>query len=253
MPPLTSPNPFQAPEPFDAYSCFETCRVKAGVVLHLSDHFKRLQTSIKTLDLTPLEEGSTLRDLRQAAREVGNGFVRILVRREGEPRFILHRHPGIPYSERQRMQGIALTTVPTRQPSVEAVPAQVKHSQRLSGILARLEGRNSPEVLRLGSHGYLTEGTVSNLFLVKDKTLITAPPWIGVLEGVTRHRVMEAARRGKIPVQEIPVTRHELFNAQEAFLTNVLMGIAPIAQVDGRQIGTQVPGPITRRLMRALG
>jgi len=132
------------------------------------------------------------------------------------------------------------------------MPAQVKSSQRLTSILARQEGINSDEVLLLGAHGYLTEGTVSNLFLVKDSTLVTSPGWQGILEGVTRGLVRKAARRMRIPYLEIPVTRHDLFNADEAFLTNVLMDILPVRQVDGRRIGTKVPGPITQRLGRAL-
>ena len=60
------------------------------------------------------------------------------------------------------------------------------------------------------------------------------------------------ATRFEFERREIPATRHDLFNAQEAFLTNVLMEILPIREVDGRRIGTQAPGPLTRRLMRAM-
>jgi branched-chain amino acid aminotransferase len=133
------------------------------------------------------------------------------------------------------------------------MPASVKCSERLSGVLARLEGPGATEVLSLNRQGYLTEGTVSNLFLVKDRRLFTPPAWAGVLEGVTRRKVWQAARRLGIPVCEVLLTRHEMFNADEAFLTNVLMEILPIRVVDGRRIGSRVPGAVTRRLMRAMG
>ena len=104
----------------------------------------------------------------------------------------------------------------------------------------------------MGPHGYVTEGTVSNLFFIQGKELVTAPAWAGILEGVTRSRVIRAARRMGVAVKEVPFTRHDLFNAEEAFLTNVLMGILPVRQVDGRRIGEKTPGPVTRKLMRAL-
>ena len=246
------PKPLIVPDPFDASGCFETCRVKKGKVLHLAQHRERLKTSLKTLHITSVSDAEIAAALQTAARAVGDGFVRVALRRTGDPKVVVHQHRGIPYSARQIRRGIAVTTVVTRQSPVESVPAQVKHSERLSSVLSRAEAGNSMEALRLGAHGYLTEGTVSNLFMVKDAALVTPPSWLGVLEGVTRSQVLQAAGHLKIPVQEVPVTRHDLFNADEAFLTNVLMGIMPIRQVDGRTIGTGVPGVITRRLMRVL-
>lgn len=241
------------PEAFDASGAFETCRVKAGKVLQLEGHLHRLAASLQSLGIPFGEKENVREELKRAARGVEDGSVRIAVRRTEDAKVILHERQGIPYSKEQIARGISLVTAATRQPSVLAVPAQAKRSERLDGILARWEGRDSKEVLRFGSYGTLTEGTVSNLFLVKQGRIITPPIWVGVLEGVTRAQVLQAARRQKIPVQETPVTRHDLFNADEAFLTNVLMEILPIREVDGRRIGTQVPGPITRRLLRAIG
>jgi branched-chain amino acid aminotransferase len=200
-----------------------------------------------------LEKEEITQELAKAARGIKEGFLRVAVKREGTPRLIFHRHlRGTPYRKEFLRRGISVVTAATRQPFGEALPAQTKHSQRLSSILARMEGENAPEVLRLGTHGYLTEGTVSNLFVVKKRKLLTSPAWLGALEGVTRDEVMRQARRLRIPVLEIPFTRHDLFNADEAFLTNVLMGIAPIREADGRKIGAKVPGPVTRKLMRVL-
>ncbi|MBI3615810.1 MAG: aminotransferase class IV family protein [Candidatus Omnitrophica bacterium] len=240
------------PPPFDASGVFETCRVKKGTVLHLEEHLDRLRSSLKTLGLPPSGEQEARDSLKESARGILDGYVRIAIRRAGKPRMVIHRHPRIPYSREQIREGVSLTTVPTPMPPVEAVQARVKSSERLSSVLARMEAPGAVEVLRIGPQGYLTEGTISNLFLVKGKTILTPPAWLGVLEGVTRAHVIEAAGRLRITVQEIPVTRHDLFNAEEAFLTNVLMGILPIRQADGRKIGAAVPGPITRRLMQAI-
>ena len=176
--------------------------------------------------------------------------MRINVRRSGK--MILHQHPGDPYDKAKILRGICLRTVPTRWPLGEPDSAQVKGSERLSSILARIEGADAPEVLRIGPHGYLTEGTVSNLFFIKKRKLVTPPRWVGVLEGVIRTEVLKVARTLRIPIEEIPITRHDLFNADEAFLTNVLMGIFPVREVDGRRIGERIPGSITRQLMQRL-
>ncbi len=240
------------PDLFDASGAFETCRVRRGRVLYLDEHLERLRASLKTIGIPPMEDRAISHPIRQVAREVKEGFVRVAVHRNRTPSVVVTPHPGIPYSRRQVSRGVSIRTVAGRQPAVEAIPAQVKHSERLGSVLARLEAPDSVEVLRLGSHGYLTEGTVSNLFLMSHDALMTPPGWLGVLEGVTRHHLLKAARRLRIPVQEVPLTRHDLFNAQEAFLTNVLMGILPIREVDGRRIGGKIPGPGTRRFMREM-
>ncbi len=237
------------PDLFDASGAFETCRVKKGKILHLEEHLDRLRSSLRTLGFPRWEEREARGALSTAAREIKDGAVRIAIRRVGKPRMVIHRQEGIPYSKQQIRKGVSVITVPTRMAPVEAIQARVKNSERLSSVLARLESRGAVEVLRIGPQGYLTEGAISNLFLVKENALRTPPAWLGVLEGVTRAQVIEAAKRIKISVQEIPVTRHDLFNAEEAFLTNVLMGVLPIRQVDGRAIGAAIPGPVTRRLM----
>jgi len=191
--------------------------------------------------------------LVREAKGIADGYVRIALRRYGKPRVVLHRQGRIPYSKRQLAEGICLRTVATRWPTGEPSWAQAKLSERLPAILARMEALGVPEALRLGPQGNPTEATVSNLFFVKGGRLVTAPRWLGVLEGVTRARVIRAADTLRIPVREAPFTRHELFNAEEAFLTNVLMDVLPVREVDGRRIGGEIPGPITRRVMKAMG
>ncbi len=243
------------PEAFDASGVFETCRVQSGRVLRLEEHLQRLQASLKTVNIgtAGYRNGTRYRGLLQAAaREMKEGYLRIAVRRRGAPRVLIHRSPSLPYSEKQLSEGIALRTVPSRWPAGETGWAQVKSSERLSGVLARMEAPEAAEVLRLGPHGYVTEGTVSNLFFIRGGELVTAPAWAGILEGVTRSRVIRAAGKLRLAVREIPFTRHDLFNAEEAFLTNVLMGILPVRQVDGRRVGEKTPGPVTRKLMREI-
>ena len=238
------------PAPFDASGVFETLRVARGKILHLREHLARLHASAQTVGMAGWDEAAVRLELARTASEIKEGYVRVALRRVGEPRIVVHRSAGLPYPKGLAKNGISIRTVPSRWPMAETAIGQAKLSERLTGVLARLEAPEEFELLRMGPHGYLTEGTVSNLFLVKDGALCTAPTWLGVLGGVTRAQVIRTARKNRVPVREIPSTRHDLFNADEAFLTNVLIGILPIRQVDGRRIGSQLPGPITRRLMR---
>jgi len=98
--------------------------------------------------------------------------------------------------------------------------------------------------------GWLAEGTVSNVFVVQRGRLVTAPEWAGILPGVVRDTILALARRAKLPVDERPLTRHELYTAEESFVTNSLIGIVPVREADGRRI-RRCPGPVTRRLRRA--
>ncbi len=243
----------EPPEAFDASGVFETCRVKAGKVLFLREHLDRLAHSLKTVGISSWNENDARTALTQAARQIKEGTVRVALRRTPATSLLIHRHRGTPYPEALKHRGISVSTVATRWPIGETGIAQAKGSERLSSILARAESAGAVEVLRLGPHGYLTEGTISNLFIVKDRVILTPPAWLGVLEGVTRSRVLQATRHLGVAVKETPFTRHELFNAEEAFLTNVLMGVLPIREVDGRKIGKKIPGTFTQRLMRALG
>ncbi|MBI3323057.1 MAG: aminotransferase class IV family protein [Candidatus Omnitrophica bacterium] len=247
-------------DPFDASGCFETCRVERGRALRLEEHLHRLASSMKTLGMTGWDGEVARVEAVAAAWTVRDGYLRLAVMRGGRLglaaggglRLLVHRHAGRPYPAAWERSGIAVRTVPSRWPAGETAVAQAKMSERLAGVLAQAEAPDSAEVLRIGRHGYLTEGTVSNLFLVREGRLTTPPAWLGVLEGVTRARVLGEARRLRIPIEEVPVTRHDLFNAQEAFLTNVLMPILPIREADGRRIGVSAPGPVTWKLAKAL-
>lgn len=238
------------PEAFDASGAFETCRVKAGRVVHIDEHLHRLRASLRTVGISSWKEPEVRAAVMKAARRLKEGYLRVAVRRAGSPRILIHASPRLPYPEKPKP--VSVKTVPTRWPAGDTAVAGAKVSERLGSILARIEGEEAAEALRIGPHGYVTEGTVSNLFFVKDNTLVTPPVWVGVLEGVTRHSVLQIAAELNIPVREAPFTRHELFNADEAFLTNVLMGILPVGEVDGRKIGRSAPGPVTLRLIRSL-
>ena len=102
----------------------------------------------------------------------------------------------------------------------------------------------------LDRHGFVTEGSGDNVFIYRQGELRTPPAYLGILEGVTREVVMELARQDKIPVQEVPFTRHDVYVCEECFLTGTAAEIIPVVEVDGRVIGDGSPGPVTGRLMK---
>jgi branched-chain amino acid aminotransferase len=128
----------------------------------------------------------------------------------------------------------------------------VKSLNCLDNLLAREEARRSGagEALLLNTRGFIAEGAASNVFLVRDGTLLTPGVEAGALPGITRQAVLELAGEDGIAVEEADVALPDLFGAGEAFLTNSVMEVMPLVSVDGRPVGTGRPGPLTERLAR---
>ena len=229
---------------------YESLRVYEGIFFRIEEHLDRFFESAQTLDMKVPETRQGIRKkLEKALRDFGkeDAFVRLtLLGKEIFIHIVSRTHPPENYR-----RGVSLkTTVVRRNPSF-AAPPEAKSTAFLNQILATLDPAppGNYEILFLDSNGYLAEARIGNLFTVKDQRLLT-PPARGLLNGVTRRFVVECARRGKIPVEERPLMRHELFNADEAFLTNTSWEILPIREVDGRQTGSKIPGPVTEELQR---
>ena len=105
----------------------------------------------------------------------------------------------------------------------------------------------------LNHQGYVAECTGDNIFVVKERILLTPPTYVGVLEGITRQAIIDLARRNDIPFQEKMLTRHDLFNSDEAFLTGTAAEVVPVVKIDGRVVGTGKPGKVTAKLKSAFG
>jgi branched-chain amino acid aminotransferase len=104
------------------------------------------------------------------------------------------------------------------------------------------------EALMLNHKGEVAECTGDNVFLVKRGVLRTPPPDAGILEGVTRNAVLELARQADMTVEEVGLTRYDVYTADECFLTGTAAEVIPVVKCDGRVIGTGKPGPVTRQL-----
>ena len=103
----------------------------------------------------------------------------------------------------------------------------------------------------LNLDGYVAEATGDNIFVVERGSLITPPPYIGILEGITRNAVLELAQQLLIPHEERVFTMPTVYGADEVFLTGTGAEVIPVVRVDDRVVGDGKPGPITRRLIAA--
>jgi branched-chain amino acid aminotransferase len=147
------------------------------------------------------------------------------------------------------MKVISATTVRNHPLSI---PAQVKSLNYLNNILAKIEAldNNVPEAVMYNHEGYVAEATGDNVFIVKNGVIYTPPVEAGALEGITRGVVFKLAKEEKLEVVEKNLTRFDLFNCDEFFLTGTAAEVIGVVDIDSRIIGAGNPGPITRLLRK---
>jgi branched-chain amino acid aminotransferase len=155
------------------------------------------------------------------------------------------------YPEEYYERGLDIITVPTVRSLHSALNPAIKSLNYLNNILAKIEANNAgcEEAIMLNAEGYVAECTGDNLFIVKGRYVLTPPLYAGALYGITRGVVMELAAQEGLAVSETNLTRYDLFNADECFLTGTGAEVIPVVKIDGRQIGTGQPGPVTRTLV----
>jgi branched-chain amino acid aminotransferase len=148
-------------------------------------------------------------------------------------------------------RGLAIITVPTVRSLHSALNPAIKSLNYLNNVLAKIEAINGgcEEAIMLNAQGYVAECTGDNIFIIKGGAMFTPPLSAGALYGITRGVVMEIARESGMSVTEPDLTRYDLFNAEECFLTGTGAEIIPVVKIDGRVIGTGKPGPVTKGLV----
>ncbi len=245
---------------------FEGIRSYNGLVFKLREHMDRLYESAHTILLEiPLAKSAMIRAVGATlkANRLRDAYIRLVVtrgpgdlgldpRKCRRPTIFIIADKIVLYPERVYREGMEIVTVPTPRNLPEALNPQIKSLNYLNNILAKIEATNSgvEEALMLSAHGYVAECTGDNIFIVRAGVLRTPPPYAGILKGITRGCVMEMAAKARIPVREEMMTRHDLYNAEECFLTGTAAEIAPIVKIDGRVIGSGRPGSTTLKLMR---
>jgi len=245
---------------------FETMRAYRGRVFRLEAHLARLAASAPVLRLS-LPWSTAELEQAVAATIAANGLadavVRLTVLRgvgppgpdpRGcvQPNCLITARPYVAYPERCYSGGATAVIASVRQNEGSPL-SRIKSLSYLDHVLARAEAREAgvDEALLLNNRGELAEGSVSNLFLVRHRTLLTPPLDSGCLPGITRAVILEEATRLGIPSIEQPLSLDDLRDSDEAFLTNSVMELMPLVRVAERPIGDGRPGPVTRRLTAA--
>jgi branched-chain amino acid aminotransferase len=243
---------------------FEGIRAYNGRVFKLKEHIERLFCSARSILLRmPMTAAALTEAVLETCRQnrIRDGYIRLLVTRG---RGTLGLNPNRCkkssviviadkiqlYSPALYDKGMEIVTVPTTRNLQNALNPAIKSLNYLNNILAKIEANNAgvEEAIMLNAEGFVAECTGDNIFIVRRGELMTPPLSAGALHGITRAVVMELARDEGLPVSEPNLTRYEVYNAEECFLTGTGAEIIPVVKVDGRVIGKGKPGPITNRL-----
>jgi len=244
---------------------FEGIRSYKRLVFRLEQHIDRLYETTHTL---MINIGLTKKQMIQAVvdtlleNKLDDAYIRLIVSRgEGDlgldPRKCFGK-PGIViitdkitlYPEELYVKGMEIITVPTLRNHPEALNPQLKSLNYLNNILAKIEATNSGfnEAIMLDTHGMVAECTGDNIFILKKGVLKT--PAQGRLKGITADVVMELTEGTDVEARESAITRHEVYNAEECFLTGTAAEIIPIVKIDGRVIADGKPGKFTQKMIK---
>lgn len=243
---------------------FEGIRIYNAKVFRLREHIERLFESARHIYLDiPLNKEKMAEAVTSTvqANNKKDGYIRLVVsrgagylgldpRKTTDPQVIVIVDDISMYPKELYENGMDIVTVATIRNHPNAVNPRIKSLNYLNNILAKIEAGQSGclEALMLNHKGEVAECTGDNIFLVKHGGLKTPSLEAGILEGVTRNAIIELAGAAKMPVQEMPLTRHDVYTADECFLTGTAAEVIPVVKCDNRLIGTGKPGTITRQL-----
>ena len=243
---------------------FEGIRAYHGRVFKLKEHIDRLFYSAKAILLKiPVSHEEIMKATVETCRHNGlrDGYIRLLVTRGPGglglnpnrckcPSVIIIADKIQLYPPEYYSRGLDIVTVATVRNLHSAVNPAIKSLNYLNNILAKIEANNAgvEEAIMLNAQGYVAECTGDNVFIVKGGRIYTPPLSAGALYGITRQTVIDLATEAGMEVSEPDLTRYDMFNADECFLTGTGAEIIPVVKIDGRVIGDGKPGPVTAQL-----
>ncbi|MBE3569117.1 MAG: branched-chain-amino-acid transaminase [Bacillales bacterium] len=246
---------------------FEGIRMYKGVVFRLKEHIDRLYDSAKSIMLNipkTKEEMTQMIVDTLKKNELKDAYIRVVVSRGvgdlgldpnncKRPQIIVIAEPLALFPKELYESGIEIVTVASRRNRSDVLPPQVKSLNYLNNILVKIEAHlaNASEALMLNDQGYVAEGSGDNVFIVKNGVIKTPPTHVGALEGITRNTIIEIGRKLGYEVREEIMTRHDVYSADEVFLTGTAAEIISVVKVDGRVIGDGKPGEYTKKLLDA--
>jgi len=246
---------------------FEGIRIYNGRIFRLSSHVRRLFESAKGIYLNIGIEQNAMEKLvteAVALNQKRDGYIRLIVTRGDGPlgidpfkcpraKIIIIVGDIQIYPREYYSQGISALTSSYRRIPADCFDVRIKSVNYLNNVLAKMEAHRAGclESIMLDHNGYVAECTGDNIFIVKEGALFTPPAYQGALEGITRAEVFKMALTMGIPAQEKTLTRFDLYNADESFLTGTAAEIMPVVIIDGNPIGPGKPGIITEKLIQA--
>ena len=246
---------------------YETMRAYKGIVFMVDEHIKRL---FRSGDLIKLKINLSHEGIKKAIynslkkNNLKDAYIRLSISRgQGEigldpelckkPTFVIIAKQFKEYPEELYLRGVKISIVKTRRNTPEALNPKIKSLNFLNNILAKIEAKEAGayEAIMLNYKGYLTEGTITNIFFIKDNSLFTPSIEAGILDGITRDLIIRVAERKGIKVTEGLYTPENIYDADETFITNTTLEILPVIKIDKNVIGKGIPGSVTKDLHRS--
>lgn len=245
---------------------FEGIRSYSGRVFRLKEHVERLYESAQSIHLKipiPRDEMARAVEETLAVNALIDAYIRVVVtrgsgslgldpRKTTDPQIIIITDAISLYPPELYEHGLKIVTAGTMRNHPSALNPRIKSLNYLNNIMAKVEGTNAGclEALMLNHKGEVAECTGDNIFIVRRGALHTPPIDAGILEGITRDAVIGLARATGIDVYERSMDRHDVYTADECFLTGTAAEVIPVVECDGRLIGDGRPGPVTKDLLQ---
>jgi len=244
---------------------YETLRAYKGAVFMIDEHIERLFRSASMIGLALPKTRDEIREAVYKTIKVNKqeeAYVRITVSRGPgplgldpalcpEPTFLIISKAFTDYPRKYYQKGVTVAIVNTRRNYKKALDPKIKSLNFLNNVLAKRESidRGAYEAVMLNHRGHLAEGTISNIFFVKKKVLCTPATGVGILDGITRRLIIEAANELGIEVNEGRFKPEDLYSADEVFISNTTMEVMPVSKVDDKRMSFKFT--ITKQLAKA--
>lgn len=244
---------------------FEGIRLYQGNVFRLEEHLERLEYSAKAIMLKmPLSRKEMSDAVCESCRQNGlqDAYIRLVVTRGvgdlglspwlcPNPSVFIIADKIALYPQEYYTKGLEIVTVPTRRVNPSAFSPAIKSLNYLNNILAKIEARQfgALEAIMLNDQGFVAECTGDNVFIVHKGKIFTPAAQQGALKGITRDTIFDIAKEIGAPIEEHDLTRYDLWNADECFLTGTGAEVIPVIKLDGREIGDAKPGPIFAKVL----
>ncbi len=249
---------------------FEGIRVYNRTIFKLEEHTDRIFDSAKSIKLPmPIDKEKFKNEIIRTCREnsIISGYLRAVVTRgvgdlglnpyicKNQSYIVIAMEVDPLLGTKSIEQGVDVITTSVRRISNSAMHVRAKTLNYLNSILAVAQALDlgKQEAIMFGEHGYVTEGSADNIFIIKNGVVKTPATHLGILEGITRNTVIEVCKEIGYPVEEGFISPYDLAVADEVFITGTLAEIVPVKSIDSKAVGSGKPGPITKKIAEFYG